>query len=126
MALSGCIQAHYTEGNQIPWERASQIRPGVTTKADVLALFGAPQNFSIGTALVDFLEDQGLEPDATPPYAFADVFAYQMSRGKLRGYTVLVYTRVDLTIDSDLLVIFFGEDEIVSQVGVQRAEVEED
>jgi hypothetical protein len=124
--LSGCIRGNYLEGSAVPWERVQRIQPGVTTKAEVLAWLGAPLNFSIPTALDEFLEDQGLEGGGAPPYPFADVFAYQLSRGKLRGFTVILYTRINLELDSDLLVIFFGEDWKVIYMGVRRAEDADD
>lgn len=119
--LSGCISARYSEGEGIPWESVGGVRPGQTTKNEVLEAFGAPQNFSSPSALAEFLENQGLEPETYSRYPFADVFAYQATYGALRGFTLIFYTRLELKILSNLVLIFFDEQGVVTHVGVRRA-----
>lgn len=89
LVLAGCITGHYSEGSAIAWEAVDSLRPGVTTKSEVLERFGAPHNFSSPIALAEFFESQGLEAEAYSRYPFTDVFAYQLNRGKLRGFTVI-------------------------------------
>ena len=79
-------------------------------------------NFASPTALAEFLEARGLEPEAFSQYPFSDVFAYQMNYAQLGGFTVILYTRLKVSIVSDLVVIFFDERGIVSHVGVRRAD----
>jgi hypothetical protein len=122
LALTGCITGRYTEGNPIAWRAVESLQPGETTKTEVLARCGAPLNFSSPIALAEFLESQGLEAPADSRYPFSDVFAYQMNYGKLRGFTVILYTRLQISIVSDLVVVFFDERGIVSHVGVRRAD----
>jgi hypothetical protein len=122
LVLAGCITSGYSEGNPIAWEALSSLQPGLTTKSEVLERFGAPRNFSSPTALVEFLESRGLEPEAYSRYPFSDVFTYQMSYARLRGFTLILYTRLKVNIVSDLVVIFFDERGIVSHVGVRRAD----
>jgi outer membrane protein assembly factor BamE (lipoprotein component of BamABCDE complex) len=121
LVLAGCISARYTEGEAIPWDSVAQIQPGQTTKDEVLAAFGAPQNFSNPSALAEFLENQGLESDAYSRYPFADVFAYQANYGALRGFTLILYTRLELKIVSNLVLIYFDEEGVVTHLGVRRA-----
>jgi len=121
LALTGCLNARYSEGEAIPWDAVARVQPGQTTKDEVLDVFGAPQNFSSPSALAEFLESQGLEADAYSRYPFADVFAYQANYGALRGFTLILYTRLEVRIVSNLVLIFFDEEGVVTQVGVRRA-----
>jgi hypothetical protein len=118
--LCGCIHANSYEGAEIPWEAVERIQIGETTRADVLAWLGAPQNFANPTALADFFESQGLESDAWVRYPAADVFVYQLTRGRLRGVVTLLYNHLDLKIDSDLVVILFDAEDRVRHVGIRH------
>lgn len=121
LILAGCITGNYREGSEIPWERVAQIIPGETTKSEILDQFGAPQNFSAPTAMPEFFESRGLEASSYSRYPFTDVFTYQLSRGKLRGFIAIFYNRFRIDIVSDLVVIFFDEQGVVANVGVRRA-----
>lgn len=120
IAWPGCFTAHYSEHAAIPWDRVERIEPGVTTRAEVLDWFGAPLNFSDPGALAEFLQSRGLEADAYARYPFDDVFAYQYNRGEAQGWTVVVYSRMELRIVSDLLLVFFDEQGRVADVGTRR------
>jgi len=121
LVLTGCISARYSEGEAIPWDAVAEVQPGQTTKNEVLEAFGAPQNFSSPSALAEFLENQGLEAEAYSRYPFADVFAYQADYGALRGFTLILYTRFELKIVSNLVLIYFDEEGVVTHLGVRRA-----
>ena len=122
VALGGCVSAVVTEGSEIQWETVERIRVGETTRDEVLSWLGAPQNFSNPTALAEFLESGGLGSEATARYPFSDVFVYQLSRGRLRGFAALFYNRFELRIDSDLVVILFDpEGDRVLHLGIRRA-----
>jgi hypothetical protein len=118
---SGCVNARMYEGSEIPWQSVEQIRPGQTTRSQVLDWLGAPQNFSNPSALVEFLEGEGIESETYSRYPFADVFVYQLTRGRLRGFVALLYNRFELYVDSDLVVILFGHDDLVRHIGIRRA-----
>lgn len=107
------------------WDLAESIVPGETTRSKVLELLGPPQNFASPTALADFLESRGLDPSEYHRYPFTDVFAYQLSRGRLRGLALLVYNRFEVRLDSELLLIFFDAQQRVSDVARRRLEPEE-
>ncbi|MFQ5513367.1 MAG: hypothetical protein ACE5FG_02930 [Myxococcota bacterium] len=119
--LCGCVNGTYIEGNEIAWEQVAKIRPGQTTKAEVLKLLGAPQNLSRPSALAEFLENQGLESTRFAGYPFSDVFTYQRTRGELSGLLALLYNRFELHIEADLLVFLFDEEDRVQSVGIRRA-----
>jgi hypothetical protein len=120
LALAGCITARYEEGNAVPWERVSWIEPGRTTRSQILDWFGAPRNFASSTALSSFLESRGLEASDYAKYPFTDVFAYECARGQLSGFTAILYTRLRLELERDLLVILFDERDTVTHVGTRR------
>jgi hypothetical protein len=117
----GCVNARMYEGSEIPWQSVEQIRPGATTRSQVLDWLGAPQNFSNPSALVEFLAGEGIESGSHARYPFTDVFVYQLTRGRLRGFVALLYNRFELHVDSDLVVILFGPDDLVRHIGIRRA-----
>jgi hypothetical protein len=116
----GCVSADVMEGSPIEWEAVERIRVGETTRSEVLTWLGAPQNFANPAALAEFLESGGLESETGARYPFADVFVYQLSRGRLRGFAAIFYNRFELKIDSDLVVILFDESDRVRHFGVRR------
>ena len=118
---AGCVTAEVTEGSEIAWESVERIRVGETTRDQVLDWLGAPQNFSNPTALAEFLDSGGLSSEAALRYPFSDVFVYQLSRGRVRGFAALLYNRFELHIDSDLVVILFDSNDRVSHFGIRRA-----
>ncbi len=122
-ALFACIRARYVEGDPLRWDQVVAIRPGETTRSEVLRRLGAPDSLAAPSVLEDYLESRGIEPEDTPRMPFEDVFTYQYTRGRVRGFFALFYNRVEMTIESDLLVIFF-EDDIVTHVGYRRGGTE--
>jgi hypothetical protein len=117
---AGCISADVVEGTDIAWESVERIRVGETTRSEVLSWLGAPQNFANPAAFAEFVESGGLEAETGARYPFADVFVYQLSRGRLRGFAALFYNRFELHIDSDLVVILFDESDRVRHFGIRR------
>ncbi len=123
---SACLSARYSEGAAIPWQYVDRIEPGTTTKSQVLDWFGAPENFSNPSALVEFLEANGLESESYARYPFTDVFVYELRQGELEAWSLLLYSRLKLEIASDALVILFDERDRVRHVGVRRAPPRDD
>jgi hypothetical protein len=122
IALSaGCVSADTYEGSEIPWDAVERIRAGETSRSEVLTWLGAPHNFVNPTVLAAFLEGEGIESESYARYPFADVFVYQLTRGRLRGIAALVYNRFELHVDSDLVVILFDETDRVRHLGIRRA-----
>jgi hypothetical protein len=117
----GCVSADMYEGSEIPWGAVERIHAGQTTRSEVLTWLGAPQNFANPSALVEFLEGEGIESESYSRYPFADVFVYQLTRGRLRGFAAIFYNRFELHVDSDLVVILFDETDRVLHLGIRRA-----
>lgn len=118
----GCLVAQYREGNPVPLDQVDRIRPGVTTKEEVLAWFGPPQNYTNASLLEQLVASDEVPPGTTPPYRFSDVLAYQIHHGEVRGLLLLLFNRIDVRMRSDHLVVFFDEDDVVRYYGVRRAE----
>lgn len=51
LLLSGCVVGRFSEGSELPVAQIAQIDPGVTTKQQILAWFGPPQNYTEGSLL---------------------------------------------------------------------------
>jgi hypothetical protein len=116
----GCVVGRYEEGTAIDWSRIEAIQPGVTTRREILEWFGAPENFTNASALSEFLREQGLSPETTASYPYSDILAYQFHHGRMRALFLLLYNRVNVTIESDLLVVFLDSEGVVQHVGYRR------
>jgi len=118
---TACVSVDMLEGSNLPWSSVERIRPGITTRSEVLDWLGAPQNFANPTELGEFLAGQGIETESYSRYPFADVFVYQLTRGRLRGFFALFYNRFKLEIDQDLVFVMFDDAERVLHLGIRRA-----
>jgi hypothetical protein len=121
LACSGCLSIRYAEGSPLPRERISLIKPGETTKAEVLAWFGAPQGFSDASALERLIRDLDFEPRTVLDLPFADALVFRFTAGAGSGYLLPpVFVKVELRVLSDTLVIFFDEDDRVLYYGIKE------
>jgi hypothetical protein len=118
--LCGCVMGRYEEGTAIDWNRIQEIQPGVTTRGEILEWFGAPENFTNPSALSEFLRSQGLQPETTASYPYSDILAYQFHHGRVSALLLLVYNRFQVTIESDLMVVFLDGQGVVQHVGYRR------
>ena len=113
----GCVIANYSEGNRIPMDRVESIQPGVTTKQDVLDMFGPPQDYTDASILEQLITE---EHSPYAPEQLPDVIAYEFHEGRASGVVTLFVNVIKLEVDSDRLVIFFDENERVRYYGVHR------
>lgn len=121
--LSGsCVIGHYREGNPVPFEAIERIRPGTTTKQEILAWFGPPQNYTSASLLEQLVVSDEIPPGTVPPYRFSDVLAYQIHYGEMRGLFLLLFNTANIEVRSDHLVIFFDKEDVVRYYGVRRAD----
>jgi hypothetical protein len=117
---SGCITAELTDGNVVPAERVAQIRPGETTRDEILEWFGAPESFTEPGELRRLLEESELLPEEALALPFADVLVFQLTKARLRGILLLAYNRIEVRSASDRLVVFFDERDRVAHYGFRR------
>jgi hypothetical protein len=121
LVCSGCLNIRYAEGSPLPRERISLIKPGETTKAQVLAWFGAPQGFSDASALERLLRDMDFEPQTVLDLPFADALVFRFTEGAGRGYAIPpVFVSLDLRVLSDTLVVFFDDADRVLYYGIKE------
>lgn len=121
LCASACLSIDTLEGSELPWKAVERIEPGTTTRAEVLRWLGAPQNFANPSELGELLASQGIESETYSRYPFADVFVYQLTRGRLRGFFALFYNRFELHVDQDLVFVLFDETDRVLHLGIRRA-----
>lgn len=122
--LSGCVVGTYSEGFPVDPAKVSEIRPGTTTKGDLLAWFGPPSNFSDASLLEDLIlsEETTGGPGGGAPRRFSDILAWQAHEGRLSGFVTIIFNKLDIYADSDLLVVFFFDDsDVVEYFGFRQS-----
>lgn len=121
LACGGCLSIRYAEGSPLPRERVALIKPGETTKAEVLAWFGAPQGFSDASALERLVRNLDFEPETVLDLPFADALVFRFTEGAGSGYLIPpVFVRIDLRVLSDTLVVFFDDGDRVLYYGIKE------
>lgn len=119
--LASCVIGRYYEGAKIPEEKLKEIRPGVTTRGEIVSWFGPPQNYISPTVFNEILRQMDLVGDEPlTNYPFANILTYQYNRGNVRGIIAILFYFVEWTVKSDRLVIFFDEDEKVKYYGFNK------
>jgi hypothetical protein len=114
------VLARIDNGNAVRFERVDEIRVGTTTKAEVLAWFGAPDDASDPQVIDAVLQASDLLPAEAVRIPFADVFTYRFTEARVRGILLLLWNRFDVRIRNDKLVIFFDEEDRVLYYGYRR------
>lgn len=117
---SGCVNARLVDGNSVAEDRLPQIRPGETTKREVLDWFGAPESFTDPSAVRRLLEDSDVLPEDVLQLPFADVLVFELTRMRVRGLFLILYNFVDVRSASDRLIVFFYESDRVLYYGWRR------
>ena len=119
--LAGCIVGRYYEGSKIPEEKLKEIKPGVTTRAEILSWFGPPQNYVSPTVFNEILRNMDLlGEEPLTNYPFANIVTYQYNRGNVRAIVVVLVNFVEWDMKADRLVIFFDENEKVKYYGFHK------
>ena len=116
----GCIHARLVDGNEVPAEHVAQIRPGETTKDEILDWFGAPESATDPGELRRLLEESEVLPEDVLGMPLADVLVFELTRVEVEGLLLLVYNRFDVWAASDRLVVFFDEESRVLHYGFRR------
>jgi hypothetical protein len=119
-ATPGCVIGRYTEGEVIKADQIPRIVLGETTKAEILDWFGSPQSFTEANFIEKFLADEDLSPGAITNLPYADVFVYRLTKGRLRGYVLVLFNHIRLDVASDSLIVFFDEEDRVLYYGWRK------
>ena len=117
--LSGClsISASAAFGPQLSAAVLDRIEPGQTTRKEVLALLGPPEEF-LRSEIASALDDDTVRVSGAIQLGnrALDAFTWQHDRLESRGRWWLLYMWVDTTVESDILMIVFDERDTVSEV----------
>ena len=114
---AGCFTIHVTSGNALPEERVGQIRPGETTKAEILDWFGAPEDYTDPSGLRRVFEDGVALPEDVLALPYADVLVFELTRAKAQGLVLILYNYFDIHVANDRLVVFFDHQDRVLYYG---------
>jgi hypothetical protein len=110
----------YSEGQPVALKRLAQVKPGETTKSQILDWFGSPQSFADPTLLEEAETQMGLTLGPVFDLPYADVLVYRMTEGRLRAVVLVLFNHIDLRVASDTLVFFFDEEDRVLYYGVRE------
>jgi hypothetical protein len=120
LLLTGCIIGRYYEGPKIPEEKIKEIKPGVTTKEEIISWFGPPQNYLSPTIFNQVLRELDVTREPIDYYPFANILSYQFNQGNVRAVVLILFNYVEGKVKSDHLVIFFDENDRVKYYGFYK------
>jgi len=119
--LASCWIGRYYDGPKIREEKIREIKPGVTTRAEIVAWFGPPQNYLSPAIFNEILRQVDLTRDEPlTNYPFANIASYQYMRGNARLIITILFNFVEWDVKSDHLVIFFDDQEKVKYYGFHK------
>lgn len=120
---TGCfyVGASGAFGPVLREETVARIVPGETTKREVLALLGPPEEF-LRTEVLDALNDEITR--VTRAIALGnraqDAFTWQFDTLGGAGTFLVLYNRIRIDAESELLVVFFDEQDRVREVSLRK------
>ncbi len=118
--LAGCIVGRYYEGPTIPEEKIKEIKPGVTTKEEIISWFGPPQNYLSPTIFNQILRELEVTREPINYYPFANILSYQFNRGNVRAIVLILFNYIEGKVKSDHLVVFVDENDRVQYYGFYK------
>lgn len=108
-------------GGRMPEGLERAIVPGVTTKAEVLALLGPPNEYKrpeLTSALVD--DDLRVSGVLATARRAQNVFTWQYDRFRGLGTLLVLINIVEAETTRDLLIVFFDDRDIVIDVALRE------
>jgi hypothetical protein len=118
--LTGCIVGRYYEGPKISEEKIKDIKPGITTKEEIISWFGPPQNYLSPTIFNQILRELEVTREPINYYPFADILSYQFNQGNVKAVVLILFNYVEGKVKSDHLVIFVDENDRVKYYGFYK------
>lgn len=112
--LAGCALGTQRFGRVIDTSRIASLEVGVSSKADVLRLFGPPTSTS-RLPVVARAEPAALDSDA-PSEPDPDVFVYEYREDRETFFTAILFTRFRREVLADRLMVFFDAQDRVRYV----------
>lgn len=117
---TGCVVGRYYGGPEIVTEKIKDIKPGITTKEEIIDWFGPPQNYISPRVFNQILRKMEATGEPLTTYPFAHILSYQYDRGNIRALILILFNYAEATVKSDHLVIFLDENERVKYYGFRR------
>jgi len=117
---TGCVIGRYYEGPNVIAEKVKDIKPGITTKEEIIEWFGPPQNYMSPTVFNKILRDLEVTGEPLTTYPFANILSYQYDQGNIRALILVLFNYAEAKVKSDHLVIFLDENEKVKYYGFRR------
>ena len=115
---TGCALGTQRFGREIDEKRIPSLEVGVSTKADVLRLFGPPTAYSrLPAVAVEERVAAAAEPDPEPA---PNAFVYEYREDRENFFTVLLFTRFRREVLTDRLLVFFDAQDVVRYVAFER------
>lgn len=96
VVTQGCVVSRGTLGEPLREEAIAQIKKGVTTTSEVVALMGAPERIVRGNE--------------------REIFHYYYYDGKSPALLLLIVNIMRMEVKSDNLYVFFGRNGLVEEV----------
>jgi len=118
--LSACIIGRYYEGPKIPEEKVKDIKPGITTKEEIISWFGPPQNYLSPTIFNQILRELDVTREPLNYYPFANILSYQFNQGNVRAIVLILFNYVEGKVKSDHLVVFIDDNDKVKYYGFYK------
>jgi len=118
--LLSCVIGRYYEGPLISQEKIKEIKPGVTTKEEIISWFGPPQNYISPTVFNEILREMDVTREPLTNYPFANILSYQYNRGNIQAIVLILFNFIDATVKSDHLVIFLDDQDRVKYYGFHK------
>jgi hypothetical protein len=120
LLLTGCVIGRYYEGPKISEEKIKEIRPGVTTKEEIISWFGPPQSYISPTIFNQILRELDMTREPINTYFFANILSYQYNQGNIRGLVLILFNYIEGKVKSDHLVIFLDDNDRVKYYGFYK------
>jgi hypothetical protein len=125
LLLSGCVMGRVYRDHPLDELKVGTIQRGVTTKQEVLDLFGPPQEIeareltAIGIPFEPFLSRRGDKPPIERIVA-ARFFRYTYTRANVMAFILILFNYAEFDQKSDNLVVFFDGDNKVEDFAFRR------
>ncbi|MCI0650672.1 MAG: outer membrane protein assembly factor BamE [Planctomycetes bacterium] len=107
LALGGCVLSQTSAGSSVDGERVEKILPGTSTRAQVAALLGPP----------DEIIHSNLEHDPL----FERAYVYHRPRTRTTAMFLVIFSTHRSDTKYDRVTVFFDQAGIVEHVGVRLA-----
>lgn len=122
--FGGCLLGNVKEGPKISEEMISRIKPGETTKKEIIDWFGPPQNYVSPGVFNQVLRELDITKEPPVYYSFANILSYQFTQGKVRGLFLILFNYAEADLRTDHLVIFLDESDRVKHYGYKKGTAE--